>query len=57
MKLKEGRFTSDVRKKFFTHRLVRYWHRLPREAVVAQFLEMFKARLDGTGWTLQSFPT
>ncbi|KFQ99006.1 hypothetical protein Y956_10233, partial [Nipponia nippon] len=46
-KLKEGRFRLDIRKKFFTMRMVRYWNRMPREAVVAPSLEVFKARLDG----------
>ncbi|KFR09798.1 hypothetical protein N306_03112, partial [Opisthocomus hoazin] len=46
-KLKEGRFRLDIRKKFFTMRVVRHWSRLPREAVVAPSLEALKARLAG----------
>ncbi|KFM11289.1 hypothetical protein AS28_08637, partial [Pygoscelis adeliae] len=45
--LKEGRFRLGMRKKFFTMRVVRHWHRLPREVVDAPSLEAFKARLDG----------
>ncbi|PKU48845.1 hypothetical protein llap_816 [Limosa lapponica baueri] len=39
-KLEEGRFGLDIRKLFFTMRL-------PREAVDAPSLEVFKTRLDG----------
>ena len=42
--IKEGRFRLDIRKKFFTVRLVRHWKRLPRDVVDAPSLETFKAR-------------
>ncbi|KFO65836.1 hypothetical protein N302_07461, partial [Corvus brachyrhynchos] len=46
-KLQEGRSRLDISKKFFTVRVVRHWHRLPREAVDTPSLAVFKARLDG----------
>ncbi|KFP68030.1 hypothetical protein N322_07164, partial [Cariama cristata] len=44
-KLEEGRFRLDIRKKFFTVRVVMHWNRLSEE-VDAPSLEAFKARLD-----------
>ena len=51
-KLKEGRFRLDIRKKFFTMRVVKPWPTLPREAVAALSLAVFKARLDSALSTL-----
>ena len=46
----------DIRRKFFTHRVVMDCRRLPREAVDAPSLQAFKARLGvglgSLGWWL-----
>ena len=46
LKLRQGRFGLDIRRKFFTQRVVTHWNRLPKKAVDAPSLESFKARLD-----------
>ncbi|KFU90267.1 hypothetical protein M959_06221, partial [Chaetura pelagica] len=47
LKLEEGRFRLDIRRRFFTVTVVRHWHRLPGGAVAAPSLAVLKARLDG----------
>lgn len=48
MTLKLKRFTSDVRKKFFTIRMVMHRNGLPREVVCAIRCKYFQGRLDGS---------
>ncbi|KFP72813.1 hypothetical protein N310_02192, partial [Acanthisitta chloris] len=46
LKLCQGRFRLDIRKRFFTHRVAGHWKKFPREVVTAPSLTEFKRSLD-----------
>ncbi|KAK4832755.1 hypothetical protein QYF61_025284 [Mycteria americana] len=46
LRLHQGRFRLNLRKNVFTKRVVKHWHRLPREVAESPSLEAFKRQVD-----------
>ena len=42
----QERFKLNIKKKFFSERVIKHWHRLPREVVELPCVEVFKRCID-----------
>ena len=45
-RLCQGKYRLDIRKKFFTEIIIKYWTDLPGEVVESPSLDVFEKRLD-----------
>lgn len=52
LKLHQGSFSLDLRKNFFTERVVSHWNRLFREVGESLSLKMLKKPVDMTLWDI-----
>lgn len=51
-KIKKQQCNLNLRKNFFSHRVVNFWNSLPADVVNSDNLNIFKARLDSHMSTL-----